>query len=192
MAQQAALFGESRQVLVSGAHGTIAYIPALFSAQESIELFGALHREVAWTSETMYMYDRVVDVPRLVASYPDLSHAPAEIGVIRARIEGKLGVVFSAVGLNYYRSGSDSVAWHSDKDEDLVADPTVALVSLGAARTMRVRTKAVPRTYLSVDLEPGSLFVMQGAAQQHYEHHIPKAKRPTEPRISVVFRTKRR
>jgi alkylated DNA repair dioxygenase AlkB len=50
----------------------------------------------------------------------------------------------------------------------------IALVSLGATRRMTVRAKEPPRRLFHVDLEPGSLLVMDYATQLHYTHGVPK------------------
>jgi hypothetical protein len=42
-----------------------------------------------------------------------------------------------------------------------------------------------------VELEPGSLFVMDFASQLHYTHGVPKTKAPVGERISLAFRVKR-
>jgi alkylated DNA repair dioxygenase AlkB len=189
MAQQIGFFEEEIRTLARTPRGDIVYYPAIFDAAETAALFTQLLATTAWSKETMKMYDKLVDVPRLVAWYRDEA-LPPPLQTIRARVEPVLGVSFNAVSLNYYRDGADSVAWHSDHDEELTADPVVALVSLGAMRQMHLRTKAVPRRQLRCDLEPGSILAMRGDVQAHWEHHVPKVSRPTSARISVALRTK--
>lgn len=190
MAQQAGLFGEESRTIVRTPRGEIVYYPELFTPGESAALFEDLLAVIPWSNETMKMYDKIVDVPRLVAWYRDPDVLPQSLERIRLRVQERLGTPFNGVSLNYYRDGTDSVAWHSDHNEELIAHPTVALVSLGATRQMQFRTKAVPRRQLRCDLEPGSLLSMVGDVQSHWEHHIPKVLRPTDPRISVALRTK--
>ena len=139
----------------------------------------------------MWMYDHTVAVPRLLARFSADEPLPAELIDVKARVESRIGAQFNSLSVQYYRDGSDSVAWHSDHTEDLIERPFVALVSLGAVREMQIRTKAKPRRAFSVDLEPGSLLVMGGLAQEHWEHHIPKVHRPLKPRISIALRQKR-
>jgi hypothetical protein len=45
---------------------------------------------------------------------------------------------------------------------------------------------------IHVDLEAGSLFVMDYLTQLHYTHAIPKTRDPAGERISLAFRVKRR
>ncbi|HEY8297584.1 MAG TPA: alpha-ketoglutarate-dependent dioxygenase AlkB [Candidatus Baltobacteraceae bacterium] len=191
MAQQIELFAPGPRALADDARGSIAYEPGVFGAAESERYLAEILAGAPWTHETMWMYDKTVDVPRLVARVRlDEPMLPA-LAEIKARVEERLGRRFTGLGLNYYRDGSDSVAWHNDRNEDLIDLPTIALVSLGATRQMLVRPKSPPRKTIACDLEPGSLFVMSGRAQEFWEHCIPKTSRPTAARISIALRQRR-
>lgn len=190
MTQQLGFFQEEVRTIAQTAHGDIVYYPAIFDVLETAALFKTLLDEIPWSHETMQMYDKMVDVPRLVAWYRDLDRLPAPLEMIRSRVSQLVGASFNGVSLNYYRDGADSVAWHSDQNEELVRERIVALVSLGAMRHMNFRTKAVPRRQLRCDLEPGSVLAMRGDIQSHWEHQIPKVHRPMDARISVALRTK--
>lgn len=191
MAQQLAFFGGAERIFADGESGRIAYYPALFSTAESTRLFEVLQRDLNWTHETMRMYDRTVDVPRLIARFAPDEPRPRELEAVQARVERFLSTTFTALSVQYYRDGRDSVAWHNDHTEELIDRPTIALVSLGAVREMLVRTKARPRRSFAIALEPGSLLVMSGRSQEFYEHHIPKVRAPVEPRISIALRQRR-
>ena len=56
---------------------------------------------------------------------------------------------------------------------------------------MTIRAKAAPKRVMHVDLDPGSLFVMDYATQLHYTHGVPKTTAPVGERISLAFRLKR-
>lgn len=191
MAQQPSLFGSAERAFVNDATGAIVYYPAVFAAGESAELFSFLERALPWSHETMWMYDRTVQVPRLIARFPPGEQPPERLLAVKERIERFLGETFTSVSVQYYRDGNDSVAWHNDHRDEMVDLPTIAVLSLGATREMLVRSKARPRRTFACDLEPGSLFVMSGRAQEFWEHHIPKIKRPIAPRISVALRQSR-
>jgi alkylated DNA repair dioxygenase AlkB len=135
------------------------------------------------------MYDRVVDVPRLMASY-DLNGpgVPESIASMRPDVERFCGVVFTSAGLNNYRDGNDSVAPHGDHVERGPKGAPVALVSLGAERRMTIRSRAKPRRVLDRDLEAGSLLVMDYTSHLHWDHGIPKTRERVGQRISVAFR----
>jgi alkylated DNA repair dioxygenase AlkB len=186
MAAQLGLFGSTNRVLVDDATGRVAYYPDVLNVSESRELFELVLSHAPWKNEQMWMYDKMVDVPRKSAYYG--SDCPLLLLEAKRRIEEQLDYQFSNVSLNYYRSGRDSVAWHSDRIEEMRPNPTIALLSLGSTRQMLLRTKARPRRTLSIDLDPGSVFVMSGASQECWEHTIPKTLRPADPRISVAFR----
>jgi alkylated DNA repair dioxygenase AlkB len=188
VAQQMGLFGSTPRVFVDDETGGIAYYPAVFSAAEAAELFKTLERVLPWAQESMWMYDHTVTVPRLVARFMPGDEAPVELAGVQNRIEEFLRVTFTSCSVQYYRDGNDSVAWHSDHTEELIDKPVITVLSLGAMREMLVRSKARPRRTFSCDLEPGSLFVMSGCSQDFWEHHIPKARRPLTPRISVALR----
>lgn len=186
MAAQLGLFGSDTRVLVDDATGRIAYYPDVLSAKESGELFELAVAQAPWKHEQMWMYDKMVDVPRKSAYYG--ADCPPLLEEVKQRIEALLDYRFSNVSLNYYRDGRDSVAWHSDRVEALRPNPTIALLSLGSTRQMLLRTKERPRTSFAIDLDPGSVFVMSGASQTYWEHTIPKTSRPADSRISIAFR----
>jgi len=192
VSHQLGLFAaDSRTVIVDDDTGTIVYVPAVFSLQESDLLFSRLQEEIPWRADRRWMYDREVDVPRLVAHYEAAPFPPA-LEEIRRRVEPYTGVQIERIGLNFYRDERDSVAWHNDRIADYGTAPTIALASFGAARRMLLRTKpSAPRKRTArIDLEPGSLLLMQGPSQVFWEHTIPKERRALGPRISVALRRK--
>lgn len=191
VAQQMGLFGAAPRVFVDDASGSIVYYPELLSAHQSAALFAQLETALPWAQETMWMYDHAVSVPRLLARFRSDEPLPAELREVKHLVEACIGAQFNSVSVQYYRGGGDSVAWHSDHTEELIERPYVALVSLGAVREMQIRSKARPRRSFAVDLEPGSLLVMGGLAQEHWEHHIPKVHRSIHARISIALRQKR-
>jgi alkylated DNA repair dioxygenase AlkB len=145
------------------------------------------------------MYDRDVDVPRLTSGYrlSDESLPPVLAQVARQAID-VVGAPFNRVGLNYYRDGRDSVAPHNDHLYEIVAGYPIALISLGAARLMTIRSKSnvavdtprARRLVFDLDLEGGSLLVMSYETQLHYDHGIPKTKAALGPRISIALRVR--
>jgi alkylated DNA repair dioxygenase AlkB len=139
------------------------------------------------------MYDRDVDVPRLVFGYRlDDEEPPAALREAAARVATATGTPFNSVGLNYYRDGRDSVAPHNDHLYEIVSEYPIALISLGATRLMTIRSKTKPRRVFDLDLEGGSLLLMSFETQLHYDHGIPKSRVPLGPRISVAFRVRPR
>lgn len=159
--------------------------------QGSDRLFEVLTREVPWRGERRAMYDRVVDVPRLLAFYDgEAPHPVLEQArrVLSARYEPELGEPLTTAGLCLYRDGRDSVAWHGDTiGRGALVDTVVAIVSLGAARTLALRPRGGGAS-LRFTVGHGDLLVMGGSAQRTWEHAVPKTTRPVGPRISIQFR----
>ena len=187
---QGALFDHSeRRDLGAG-----AWVDLRSSWVNDTALFDELLTAVPWRAERRQMYDRVLDVPRLV-SFHDLSVEPPPhpaISRLRRRLNdiyaGELGEPFTSAGLCLYRDGSDSVAWHGDTvGRSSTEDTMVAIVSLGATRTLALRPRGGGQA-LRIRHHHGDLIVMGGSCQRTWEHSIPKTSRPTGLRISIQFR----
>jgi len=157
------------------------------------ELFARLAGAVPWRAEKRHMYDRVVEVPRLLCFYPEGQPLPDPLlEEARQRLDehyrAELGEPFRTAGLCLYRDGRDSVAWHGDTTgRGRTQDTMVAIVSLGAPRSLLLRPRGGGRA-LRHDLGHGDLLVMGGSCQRTWEHAVPKTARATGPRISVQFR----
>ena len=174
------------------------------------ELFSRLARDVPWHGERRQMYDREVDVPRLLSFYdeddqlpdPVLTHARSALSDHYA---DELGEPFRTAGLCFYRDGRDSVAWHGDTIGRGSSDDTmVAIISVGAPRALLLRPRSGSgsgsgktigadaqrgggQTIRQV-LGHGDLLVMGGSCQRTWEHAVPKTAKPVGPRISIQFR----
>jgi alkylated DNA repair dioxygenase AlkB len=192
---QPALFADEPRILVDDAEGGIRYIPGFIDRATADAGFATLRETVAWQQERRPMYDRVVDVPRLLAGFAlDDPSLPVVLADMAERVREALCAPFTHVGMNYYRDGQDSVAMHNDKLYSIVAGWPIALLSLGDVRRRDIRAKpdvdAGKRTTLRIRLEPGSLLVMSHLSQLHYDHGIPKTREPVGPRISLAFRVR--
>lgn len=140
------------KTLVDDETGQIVYRSALFDEATAQRWFDELRSGVIWRSERRPMYDRIVAVPRLVASFGlQDSELPGPIRAMLPAVEHFCGVRFTSAGLNFYRDGRDSVAPHGDHLETALDRAPVALVSLGATRRMTIRGKAKPRRVLDLD-----------------------------------------
>ncbi len=159
----------------------------------SDDVFLRLESEVPWRAERREMYERVVDVPRLLCNYGAGDVLPDPLLVTaRDRLcdhyEAELGERFTTAGLCLYRDGRDSVAWHGDRIGRGRTDNTmVAIVSLGAARRLSLRPRGGGEQ-IGFALGHGDLVVMGGSCQRTWDHAILKTARPVGPRISIQFR----
>ena len=159
--------------------------------------FFELSTATAWRSERRQMYDRTVDVPRLVSHYrtsdtfpvPWLPPILAELNqYYQADPSTSTRDRLVSAGLCLYRDGRDSVAWHGDRiGRGRHEDTLVAIVSMGSPRTLRLRPNGGGDS-ISFELGHGDLFVMGGSCQRTYEHAVPKTASSVGPRISVQFR----
>ena len=157
-------------------------------------LLDALLATVPWRTERRQMYDRVVDVPRLVSFHDLTVEDPPHPVLTRLRrrlndiYAGELGEPFTTVGLCCYRDGSDSVAWHGDTiGRSSFQDTMVAILSLGATRTFALRRRGGGPS-LRLPQAHGDLLVMGGSCQRTWEHAVPKTSAAAGPRVSIQFR----
>jgi alkylated DNA repair dioxygenase AlkB len=190
---QLPLFETGDLVLTDDARGRVEYLPDLIDQVTAAAWFAELGSAVEWRTDRRLMYEREVDVPRLLAHYrldPPPDATPAPIIDAAARVTERLAIPFNSVGLNLYRDGRDSVAPHNDHLDELRKGFPIALLSLGATRRMTIRAKVPPRSTINIDLEPGSLLVMDYDTQLHYTHAIPKTRESVGERISLAFRVK--
>lgn len=151
--------------------------------------FEQLLGSVQWGQRRRWMYDRHVDEPRLTSWQRIEQDGPLEAPLLaeaRSVLSARYAVAFDFVGLNLYRDGADSVAWHRDRIPEEVVDPVVALLSVGAARTFLLRPRGGGPSR-SFRLGHGDLLVTGGQTQRRFEHSVPKVAR-SGPRISVAFR----
>jgi alkylated DNA repair dioxygenase AlkB len=174
-------------------------------------LFRRLAELVPWRAERRQMYERTVDVPRLLCFYGEETELPdpalrACRDALNAHYQDELGEQFRTAGLCLYRDGRDSVAWHGDTiGRGSTEDTMVAILSLGTARPLLLRPRASSgfaggaqaatgqagtgkNGTLRYNLGHGDLLVMGGSCQRTWEHAVPKTAHSTSPRISVQFR----
>jgi alkylated DNA repair dioxygenase AlkB len=156
-------------------------------------LFQRLADAVPWRGERRQMYDRVVDVPRLLCFYGADDALPDPVldaarDALSDHYRAELGEEFVTAGLCLYRDGRDSVAWHGDTiGRGSSEDTMVAIVSLGTPRPLLLRPRG-GGSALRHEVGHGDLIVMGGSCQRTWEHAVPKTARPVGPRISVQFR----
>ncbi|MEO7201349.1 MAG: hypothetical protein ABIZ82_02005 [Candidatus Tumulicola sp.] len=121
MTMQTELLGLGARILVDDASGRITYAPEAVDAATATRWFDTLRESIEWRSERRRMYDRDVDVPRLVAWFRFEDGPPPDpLTEARSVVAAASGVEFNSVGLNWYRGGGDSVAPHNDHIDEIV------------------------------------------------------------------------
>lgn len=117
---------------------------------------------------------------------------PACLQHLLTSVEAATKETFNFCLVNYYASGADSIAYHSDDERFLGPDPTIASFSLGAKRDFLLKHKAPQSgmTPLKFPLASGDCIVMRGKTQPKWLHSIPKrsGKNSEGGRINITFR----
>lgn len=158
-------------------------------------VFGELVARLGWRQRQVTMFDRRVLEPRLTDWWSTVDGRREPLPVLadaRAALSRHYARAFDFIGFNLYRNGSDSVAWHADRECHLREDPVVAIVSVGMPRAFQLRPRAdgprrdCPRREWL--LGHGDLLVMGGACQHDWEHRVPKDASAPGPRLSIMFR----
>lgn len=165
----------------------VEYVPGWLCPEKN--LFEALLADCNWRASQRLMYERVVDVPRMVSQPAPGARSTSLLQAFARLLSARYGRTLLVSSLALYRDGNDSVAPHGDKLGTLIPDTVVCILSLGYPRLFRLRPKSTQRGLSSIDftLGGGDLFVMGGRCQAEWLHAVPKLTR-AEARISVMFR----
>jgi len=176
---------------------------SFFSTSQSNELFVQLKNKIEWRQDSMKMYGKDVNLPRLTAwhgdndknySFSGITLNPqiwtSDLLLIKQRIETVVNTNFNSVLLNFYRNGNDSISWHTDDETELGKNPTIASVTFGETRQFQLkhRYKKELKT-ITIPLQNGSLLLMKGTTQHFWLHQIPKSTKQLKERINLTFRT---
>ncbi|HZJ52541.1 MAG TPA: alpha-ketoglutarate-dependent dioxygenase AlkB [Myxococcaceae bacterium] len=175
------------------------WMPAWIEPGEAGRLLDILLAETPWEDHALTIAGRQIPLPRRVAYfgpfpyvYSGIVHParplPPLIAALRDRIQEVAAQPFNTVLMNLYRSGTDSVSWHSDDDYPHGGHPAVASLSLGAARRFRIAHKRRSGERYGLDLTAGGLLIMGGTSQVAYRHALPKSPKQHGARINLTFR----
>lgn len=182
--------------------GEMMLVQKAFCPKDCDRYFKYLLSAIPWRQESIVLFGKRMQQPRLTAWYADEEKPYTYSGLtwqsqpwnsllleIKHKVELAADTRFNSVLLNFYRNGNDSMGWHSDDEPALGRNPIIASVSFGGSRKFqlkhRLRTTEPTTTVL---LEHGNLLVMKGATQHCWKHQIPKTKEAVEPRINLTFR----
>ena len=163
----------------------VDHLPGWLEGHETV--LDALWATTQWQSHRRHMYERMVDVPRLVATLPENGPGHPIVTDMADALSAHYFRDLFDISLAAYRDGRDSVAFHGDRLGINRADAIVAIVSLGFARRFLLRP-AGGGSSRAFNLGRGDLIVMGGSCQLTWEHAVPKVAH-AELRISVQFRS---
>ena len=181
-------------------NGEYLFYPNFFTKSESDFFLQKLNSEIEWKQESMNMYGKKINFPRLTAWYGDndkpysfsgITLSPKlwneELVSIKSKIEPIAKADFNSVLLNRYRDGNDSISWHTDAEKELGVNPVIASVNFGATRKFQLR-HIKTKEKLEIELTHGSLLIMQGELQHFWQHQVPKTSQKVGERINLTFR----
>lgn len=167
------------------------------------EILRKLIDQTIWRQESVRIYGKFHQQPRLVALYGDSGKRYDYSGIalhplpwtdllreIRRRIQDCTEADFNAVFLNLYRDHNDSMGFHSDDEKELGKNPTIASLTFGATRTFVMKHKFRKElSAMKLPLEAGSVLLMKGETQHFWKHGINKQTTPCGARVNLTFRT---
>ena len=142
---------------------------------------GKKQEPIAW-DETLLLIKNEIEKTLLQKKYADFLNQQTPSRYSRDRS------VFNSVLCNFYRNGSDSMGYHSDNERELGQNPLIASVNFGESRRFLLRRKDDTTKKHELILSHGSLLIMGGAMQHHWQHAVPKEPKRTQPRINLTFR----
>lgn len=180
--------------------GIALYYEKIVNDEEIKGLFDALLNNIHWENERVIMFGKEIVTKRKVAFFsdPSISYRYAsktKIGlpwtstllIIKNIVESITKESYNACLLNLYHNGEESMGWHSDNEKEIIANSSIASLSLGANRKFSFKHKVSKET-VSIELEDGSLLEMKGSIQAHWWHALLKSKKVTAARINLTFR----
>ncbi|CAD5291578.1 Alpha-ketoglutarate-dependent dioxygenase AlkB [Alteromonas sp. 38] len=178
----------------------VRYYPQWLSSEQANDYQGVFESTLPWRQDTIRMYGKYLDVPRLQAwhgdpeclyKYSGIKLAPQpwtpELAVIRDKCIEVCHIPFNSVLANWYRHGQDSMSMHADDEPELGPNPVVASVTFGESRPFVFKHKETGARFTQI-LEHGSLLVMGETTQSQYLHGIAKTTKHIGGRINLTFR----
>lgn len=172
-------------------------------SQDKERLSAVMFKNVEWQHDKLMMYGEEVYLPRYSAWYGDSDKPYTYSGLtlqpkkwnkgllyIKEKINVVAGVEFNSVLMNWYRDGEDYINWHTDAEKELGKNPVIGSVNFGETRDflLRRRDKVERSDNLAIPLKHGTLLIMSGELQHHWEHSVPKRKRAKRDRVNLTFR----
>jgi len=157
-------------------------------------------KNIKWKRESINLYGKNVLLPRMTSWYGDPGKSYSYSGInsnpnewnkgliaIKKRIEEVALVKFNSVLMNWYRDGVDYLNWHADDEKTLGVNPIISSVNFGSMRDFILRNNDTSLK-ISIPLNHGTLLIMGGELQHHWQHCVPKRKQVKGMRINLTFR----
>jgi alkylated DNA repair dioxygenase AlkB len=194
------LFNQDRTNNLLHKDGTVDYFPNVLTHNEANRYFDLLLQKIVWENDDVIIFGKHIVAKRKVAWYGDSDYLYTysnttkqalawikELLELKQIVEKPTKTKFNSCLLNLYHNGNECIGWHSDDEESLEPNSTIASLSLGAERKFSFKHKQTKQT-ISLVLEHGSLLIMKDDTQTNWLHSLPKIKKITRPRINLTFR----
>ncbi|XP_073528622.1 DNA oxidative demethylase ALKBH2 [Phyllobates terribilis] len=184
---------------------------SLFNKTEAKELFQQLEKDIVYFTGEMskvQVYGKWHNVPRKQVTFGDegltytfsgitLSPKPwlPVLDLIRERVQMATGHVFNFVLINRYKDGNDHIGDHRDDEKELLPQSPIASVSFGAGRDFifkhrdsRSKNSVRKIEPVKLELEHGSLLMMNFPTNVYWYHSLPVRRKVLSPRVNLTFR----
>jgi alkylated DNA repair dioxygenase AlkB len=194
------LFNQDRTNDLLHKDGTVDYYANVLTHNEGNRYFDLLLQKIAWGNDDVIIFGKHIVAKRKIAWYGDSDYLYTysnttkqalawikELLELKQIVEKPTETKFNSCLLNLYHNGNEGIGWHSDDEESLEPNSTIASLSLGAERKFSFKHKKTKQT-ISLVLEHGSLLIMKDDTQTNWLHNLPKSKKITRPRINLTFR----
>ncbi len=180
--------------------GIALYHEKVLTDEQIKPLYEELLNKINWENERVVMFGKEIITKRKVAFYSDpliayTYSSKTKIGlpwkdplfILKNIVESLTKQTYNACLLNLYHNGEEAMGWHCDNEKEIIANSSIASLSIGASRKFSFKHKVTKET-ISIQLGNGSLLEMKGTIQSHWLHTLPKSKKITESRINLTFR----
>ena len=112
---------------------------------------------------------------------------------IKEKVEEYTKKTFNFVLINSYEDGNQYIGYHKDDERNLVKDPDIVGVSLGAERDIQFKADETLNLeelskIIEINLAHNSIICMNYPTNKYWKHSIPKRKKIKTQRISLTFR----
>jgi alkylated DNA repair dioxygenase AlkB len=180
--------------------GKVHYYPTFLSILEAKQLQEKFTHSIPWESDVVQLFGKTISMRRKMAWFAEDKRAYSYAGSIKmsnpwtnelldlkTRIETHLKLPFNGCLLNFYHDGTDGMGWHADDEKSIQPNSCIASISLGASRHFDFKHRQTGQK-VRIQLQTGSLLVMQDETQQHWLHALPKTTKVQAPRVNLTFR----
>lgn len=181
--------------------GEVFYFGPIMSAPKANQFLENLRQSIEWKNDEAIIFGKHIITKRKAAWYGDkpfeytyskitkraLPWTPTLLS-LKALVEQETNESYNSCLLNLYHDGNEGMAWHSDDERDLKKNGAIASLSFGAVRKFTFKHKESKET-VSIQLENGSLLLMNGVTQSFWWHRLATSKLVHQARVNLTFRT---